>query len=113
GDALVDDELIGLMKAHHTAYIATLVVYEPQEDRRFDPGEWARFTAPHRTRGDPGMAGRREPIPAYEAKRWAIMQENIRRLKAAGIRIGVGTDAGIEGVYHGPGALREITRLTN
>jgi len=112
GDALVDDELIGLMKAHHTAYIATLVVYEPQEDRRFDPGEWASFTPPERAREDARTARPIEPIPAYESKRWAIMQENIRRLKAAGIRIGIGTDSGIEGVYHGPGALREITLLT-
>ena len=40
------------------------------------------------------------------------MQDNVRRLKAAGVRIGVGTDAGIEGVYHGPGTLREIWWLT-
>jgi hypothetical protein len=36
------------------------------------------------------------------------MQENIRRLKAAGIPIGIGTDSGIGGVYHGPSTLREI-----
>ena len=112
GDALVDDELIGLMKAHHTAYIPTLVVYEPQEDRAFDPGEMASFSPPEQYREKARMAKPPAPIPAYEAKRWTIMQENIRRLKAAGIRIGIGTDAGIEGVYHGPGALREITWLT-
>ena len=48
----------------------------------------------------------------YDAKRWNIMQENIRRLKKARIPIGIGTDAGIEGVYHGPGAIREIWWLT-
>lgn len=112
GDALVDDELIGLMKAHHTAYIPTLVVFEPQEDRTFDPGEMASFSPPEQSRENARMAKPLEPIPAYEAKRWTIMQENIRRLKAAGIRIGIGTDAGIGGVYHGPGALREITWLT-
>jgi hypothetical protein len=112
GDAMVDDELIGLMKAHHTAYIPTLVVYEPQEDRAFDPGEMASFSPPEQYREKARMAKPLAPIPAYEAKRWTIMQENIRRLKAAGIRIGIGTDAGIEGVYHGPGALREITWLT-
>ncbi|MDH7971162.1 amidohydrolase family protein [Sphingomonas sp. AR_OL41] len=112
GDVLVDDELIGLMKAHHTAYIATLVVYEPQEDRTFDPGEWASFTPPEQARETARIAKPAAPIPAYEAKRWAIMQENIRRLKAAGIPIGIGTDAGIEGVYHGPGALREISWLS-
>jgi hypothetical protein len=39
------------------------------------------------------------------------MQENVRRLKRAGIRIGVGTDAGIGGVYHGSSTLREIRWL--
>ncbi len=100
------------MKAHHTAYIPTLVVFEPQEDRTFDPGEWTSFAPGQRAREQVRMAKPLEPIPAYESKRWTIMQENIRRLKAAGIRIGIGTDAGIEGVYHGPGALREITWLT-
>ncbi|MES2044084.1 MAG: amidohydrolase family protein [Pseudomonadota bacterium] len=112
GDALVDEELIGLMRAHHTAYIPTLVVYEPQENRTFDPGEWASFTPPERARETERMAKPLEAIPTYESKRWTIMQENIRRLKAAGIRIGIGTDAGIGGVYHGPGALREITWLS-
>jgi imidazolonepropionase-like amidohydrolase len=112
GDALVDDELIGLMKAHHTAYIPTLVVYEPQEDRTFDPGEMAVFSPPEQYREKSRMAKVLAPVPAYEAKRWTIMQENIRRLKAAGIRIGIGTDAGIGGVYHGPATLREITWLT-
>ncbi len=112
GDALVDEELIGLMKAHHTGYIPTLIVYEPQEDRVFDPGELASFSPPQRTREQARMGRPLATIPPNEAKRWAIMQENIHRLKAAGIRIGIGTDAGIEGVYHGPGALREITWLT-
>ncbi len=111
GDALIDDELIGLMRQHHTAYVATLVVYEPQQDRRFAPGEWASFSPPERARETARQARPVAPVPAYEAKRWTIMQENIRRLKAAGIRIGIGTDAGIEGVYHGPGTLREITLL--
>ena len=112
GDALVDDELIALMKAHGTAYIPTLVVYEPQEDRTFGPGEMAMFSPPEQARERARMAAPLAPVPAYEAKRWTIMQENVRRVRAAGIRIGIGTDAGIEGVYHGPGALREITWLT-
>jgi hypothetical protein len=39
------------------------------------------------------------------------MLENVRRLKAAGIRIGVGTDAGVGGVYHGSATLREMSWL--
>lgn len=112
GDALVDDELIGLMRRYHTAYIPTLVVYEPQEDRVFSPGERRAFSPPERAREDARVARPLAPVPAYEAKRWAIMRENIRRLKAAGIRIGIGTDAGIGGVYHGPATLREIIWLT-
>ena len=108
GDALVDDELIGLMKAHHTAYIATLVVFEPQENRTFLPAEWRALRPAEQAIERQRMAEPIEPIPPYESKRWAIMQENIRRLKAAGIPIGIGTDAGIGGVYHGPSTLREI-----
>ena len=40
------------------------------------------------------------------------MRENVRRLKAAGIRVGIGSDAGIGGVYHGSSTLREIGWLT-
>jgi imidazolonepropionase-like amidohydrolase len=107
GDALVDDSLIALMKAKGTAYIPTLVVYEPQEGRAFLPAEWRRLRSPERAREE---ARRAEPAP--ESPRWTIMKENLRRLKAAGIRVGIGTDAGIGGVYHGSATLREIGWLT-
>ncbi|HYW17528.1 MAG TPA: amidohydrolase family protein [Allosphingosinicella sp.] len=103
GDALVDDALIALMKARGTAYVPTLVVYEPQEGRPFLPAEWRRLRPRERAREEARSAG----SPA-QSPRWTIMRENVRRLKAAGIRIGVGTDAGIGGVYHGSATLREI-----
>ncbi|HEX4694564.1 amidohydrolase family protein [Sphingomonas sp.] len=112
GDAPVDDELIALMRKNHTAYIATMATFEPQEDRTFLPAEWASLTPGERAREEARMAKPLEPIQPYDAKRWAIMQGNIRALKAAGIRIGIGTDAGIEGTYHGESTLREIWRLT-
>lgn len=111
GDALVDDELIALMKAKGTAYIPTLAVYEPQEGRIFSPAEWRRLRPPERAREESGDSESDEPVPDREAERWTIMRENVRRLKAAGIRIGVGTDAGIGGVYHGASTLREIGLL--
>ena len=37
---------------------------------------------------------------------------NIRTLHAAGIPIGIGTDSGITGTYHGSSAIREIRLLT-
>jgi imidazolonepropionase-like amidohydrolase len=112
GDALVDDELIALMKAKGTAYIPTLVVYEPQQDRKFEPAEWRELRPGERGREDERLAQPLQPIPELESKRWTIMQENVRRLKVAGIRIGVGTDAGIGGVYHGTSTIREIRWLT-
>ena len=113
GDALVDDALIALMKARGTAYIPTLVVYEPQKGRDFLPAEWRRLRPPERAREEARVAESDEPVPEREAVRWRIMRENVRRLKAAGIRVGIGTDAGIGGVYHGSSTLREIRWLTN
>ena len=112
GDAPIDAELIALMKKNHMAYIATLATFEPQEDRTFLPAEYASLRPAERAREDARMAKPPAPIEAYDAKRWAIMQGNIRALKAAGIRIGIGTDAGIEGTYHGASTIREIRWLT-
>lgn len=112
GDALVDDELMRLMRAKGTGYVPTLVVYEPQEDRRFIPAEWRDLRPPERAREEARLAASAEPIPELEARRWRIMMENVRRLKAAGIRIGIGTDAGIGGVYHGSATIRETRWLT-
>ena len=112
GDAIVDDELIALMRANGTAYVPTMVVYEPQEDRAFAPAEWRRLRPPERAREETRLARAHEPIPGYESRRWAILQENLRRLQAGGIRVGIGTDAGIGGVYQGSSAVREIRVLT-
>ena len=112
GDALVDDDLIASMKGFHTAYIPTLVVYEPQQSRQLEPAALRALTPAQSAYEASQTDDRAKPVAPYDTKRWAIMQENIRRLKAAGIRIGIGTDAGIEGVYHGPGTIREISWLT-
>lgn len=112
GDALVDDELIAKMKANDTAYVPTMVVYEPQEDRTFSKGEWASLSPPEQAREKARMAKPLAKVEATNSKRWAILKENIGRVRVAGIPIGIGTDAGIGGVYHGPGAIREIVWLT-
>ncbi|WP_342250461.1 amidohydrolase family protein [Sphingomonas sp. OTU376] len=111
GDALVDNELIGLMKKHHMAYVATLATYEPLEARVLAPEELALLTPEQQARETARLA-KGEAIAPYDSKRWEIMRENIRRLQVARIRIGVGTDTGIEGVYPGFGALREMRILT-
>ncbi|WP_114952391.1 amidohydrolase family protein [Sphingosinicella terrae] len=112
GDAIVDDALIALMRTNGTAYVPTMVVYEPQQDRDFAPAEWRRLRSGERAREEARMAAAREAIPAYEARRWEILRENLRRLKAGGVRVGIGTDAGIGGVYQGSSAIREIRLLT-
>ncbi|MDG2534090.1 amidohydrolase family protein [Sphingomonas sp. HITSZ_GF] len=111
GDALVDGELIGLMKKHHMAYVATLATYEPLETRVLAPEEIA-LLSPEAQAREAARLARGEAVAPYDSRRWEIMRENIRRLQVARIRIGVGTDTGIEGVYPGFGALREMRWLT-
>jgi imidazolonepropionase-like amidohydrolase len=108
GDAPVDDEMIRLMKRHRMAYVSTLVVYEPQENRSFLPQEWPLLSDEDRATEQARMAKPTVPTAPYDAKRWGILQDNLRRLHAAGIRIGIGTDTGIEGVGQGWAAIREI-----
>ena len=113
GDALVDKELIELMRNRRTGYIATMTVFEPQQTRVFAEGERAQFNPGERAREEAFAAGAaNEPVLPYDARRWDILRANIRLLKKAGIPIGIGTDAGIGGVYHGASAIREITVLT-
>jgi imidazolonepropionase-like amidohydrolase len=112
GDAPVDHDLIDRMRRGGTAYIATLVVFEPQQTRVLSPGELAALNPGQRAAEADAHAGPPAPILPYDAKRWALMQANVRALHKAGIPIGIGTDAGIGGVYHGPAAIRELTWLT-
>lgn len=113
GDALVDRELIELMRAKGTGYMGTTTVFEPQQTRVFPDGERAQFNPGERAREEAFAASSAgEPVLPYDARRWDILRANIRLLKKAGIPIGIGTDAGIGGVYHGGSAIREITILT-
>ena len=113
GDALVDRELIELMRNRRTGYIGTMTVFEPQQTRQFAKGERAQFNPGERAREEAYAAGpARVPVLPYDARRWDILRANIRLLKKAGIPIAIGTDAGISGVYHGASAIREITILT-
>jgi imidazolonepropionase-like amidohydrolase len=112
GDALIDEALIAAMKASGTAYVPTMAVFEPQQDRAFLPAELGLLGPPERAREEARLAGPPQAAPDLEARRWAILRENLRLLKAAGVRIGVGTDSGVGGVYHGSSTLREIRLFT-
>jgi imidazolonepropionase-like amidohydrolase len=111
-DAPVDDVLIAAMRESGTAYVPTMAVYEPQQDRAFLPAELRLLDPGERAREEARLARPIEPVGALEARRWAMLRENLRRLKAAGIRIGAGTDSGIGGVYQGSSAIRELRILT-
>ncbi len=113
GDALVDKELLELMRNRRTGYIGTMTVFEPQQTRAFPAGEAAQFNPGELAREEAYAAGpAKHPVLPYDARRWDILRANIRLLKKAGIPIGIGTDAGISGVYHGASAIREVTILT-
>lgn len=105
GDAIIDSATIRRMKARRVAYIATMVVYEPQQARMLGPRDLAMLRPAQRAREAGRVAA---PIEDWDARRWATLQANLRRLYKAGVRIAIGTDAGISGVYHGWATLREI-----
>ncbi len=111
GDATIDDATIRRMKARRVAYVATMVVYEPQEVRVLDPRDLAMLRPAERLR-ETSLRMIPAPIAEWNARRWAVLQDNLRRLQKAGVRIGIGTDAGIAGVYHGWATLREIETYT-
>ncbi|HNY39371.1 MAG TPA: amidohydrolase family protein [Bryobacteraceae bacterium] len=105
GDALVDAEWLALMKASGIGYVSTLAVYEPRNLRDLrtpfvqtllDPTVYSRIqntTAP--------------PRPAA-VKRWENLLHNLKVAKDSGVAVGLGTDAGMGGAYHGWSTLREL-----
>lgn len=106
GDKPVDDEFIQLIKASHTVYTPTLAVYEPRRTLDWDSNLEAVLEGPSkeilRTMSRSGV------ISKARAARWKTMQANVATLYQAGVSIGVGTDAGVTGTYHGWATLREL-----
>ena len=113
GDAPVDDELIALLKKSSTGYVSTLATYEPPTGRALSP-RLISLLAPGDRQFAAHSAEQRVPAPSSPTMlRWNFLQENIRRLSAAGIPIGVGTDAGVAGTYHGWSTLHEMELLVD
>ena len=99
-------ELIEILKAHHTAYVSTLAVYE----RHIAPAPLAlRLLAPDA--GARIQRGSTRTSGGARERRWGHLLENVRRLHEAGIPIGAGTDAGMAGTYHGYASLHELELL--
>lgn len=122
-DGFVDETLLRAYKEHGTGYVSTLAVYNAQE-------HYARYG---RARVTPRLLELLEPASAAVAEhsdvfarlgvtdegresailRGASLGENIRILHRAGVPLGVGTDAGMQGVHHGYATLQEIEYLVD
>ncbi len=112
GDAPVDDELIALLRKSGTGYVSTLATYEPPSARTLPPRLMALLAPGDREFALRAAERRGSAAPSVPAmRRWGFLQENIRRLSAARIPIGVGTDAGVAGTYHGWSTLHEMELL--
>ena len=114
GDAPVDDELIALLKKSGTGYVSTLATFEPPSGRSLSPRLLAVLSPADRQFAQ-RASERRSPSSsnAPVMRRWHFLKENIRRLSAAGIPIGVGTDAGVAATYHGWSTLHEMELLVS
>lgn len=111
GDADVDDELIGIMKAKGTSYVSTLAVYEFKGGME-RPTRLAGLLEPEvKAALHPVQAGAGAEAPAERQQRWNHLTGNVHKLFEAGIPIATGTDAGMPGTFHGYATLRELELL--
>jgi imidazolonepropionase-like amidohydrolase len=114
GDAPVDDDLIALLKKSGTGYVSTLATYEPSGGRAPSPKLFDVLRPDDRAYVQ--RVAQRQNTPPSDSpvmRRWRFLEENVRRLSAAGIPIGVGTDAGVAGTYHGWATLHELELLVD
>ena len=118
----IDAEFIGLAKRNGTILIPTLTVREGYADVFLGRSPAARYplacvdpsTRAKLQRVIPD-ARRQRQIAVVRSGSWdrqrAVMDGNLRRLRAAGIPIAMGTDAGNPGTAHGPSIYREMEAM--
>jgi imidazolonepropionase-like amidohydrolase len=118
----IDAEFLTLARRNGTVVIPTLTVMEGYGDVFLGRSPAARYPLDCVDRGTRAKLERvlpeerRRPAITYfrsgavERQR-ATMEENLRRLKAAGVPIAMGTDAGNPGTAHGPSVYREMEAL--
>lgn len=118
----IDDEFIQLAKGANAIVNPTLTVYEGYDDVFSGRSPAARYPLECVDPVTRGKLERRLPPERLSAlnasaraasnlRRSTIMAENIRRLRAAGIAIAMGTDAGNPGTAHGPSVYREMEAM--
>jgi hypothetical protein len=109
GDADVDAELIGIMKAKGTAYVPTLAVYEFKGGAA--PAERVMRLLEPEVRATLRSGPTTMEAPPERKIRWQHLTTNVKRLHDAGIPVALGTDAGMPGTFHGYATLRELELL--
>jgi imidazolonepropionase-like amidohydrolase len=118
----VDAEFIALARRNNAILIPTLTVREGYADVYLGRSPAARYPldcvdAVTRTKLERGLPESRRSAQAARARSGAwerqrvTMEENLRRLHAAGVRIAMGTDAGNPGTAHGPSVYREMEAM--
>jgi imidazolonepropionase-like amidohydrolase len=113
GDAQVDEEVAGLMKAKGVTYAPTLAVYEPRTRAILTPLLETVLEPLARERIQPPLipAANDHNGQAQPNRRWQTLQSNTAAFGKAGVSFGVGTDAGVTGTHHGWATLRELQLL--
>ena len=118
----IDDEFVSLARRNGTIVIPTLTVMEGYADVYLGRSPAARYPlacVDARTRAKlerviPVERRAREQA-WFERGAWLAtrrtMEENLRRLRAAGIPVAMGTDAGNPGTAHGPSVYREMEAM--
>lgn len=118
----IDAEFIALAKRNGTILIPTLTVREGYGDVFLGRSPAARYPL---SCVDPATraklqrvipeARRQRQIAVARSGSWdrqrAVMDGNLRRLRAAGIPVATGTDAGNPGTAHGPSIYREMEAM--
>lgn len=118
----IDAEFIELARRNGTIVNPTLTVREGYADVGLGRSPQARYplacvdsaTRAKLERVIPEQRRARQMAAARSGgmeRQRAIMDENLRRMKAAGIPIAMGTDAGNPGTAHGPSVYREMEAM--
>jgi imidazolonepropionase-like amidohydrolase len=118
----VDAEFIALARRNNAILIPTLTVREGYADVFLGRSPASRYPldcvdAATRAKLERPIAESRRAQQmafvrggAWDRQR-ATLDENLRRLRAAGVRIAMGTDAGNPGTAHGPSVYREMEAM--
>ncbi len=118
----IDAEFVALARRNGAVVVPTLTVREGYADVFLGRSPGARYPldcvdAATRAKLERVLPEerRRRGVAVVRGGRWererATMEENLRRLRAAGVPVAVGTDAGNPGTAHGPSVYREMEAM--